>query len=65
MFRSEGSDVRIVAFRVASGESVLSIHHGPMATFVVVTNPSNDTITCLPEALANVGQDDDQHIDVP
>ena len=42
MFRSEGSDVRIVAFRVDSGESVLSIHHG-----------------------ANVGQDDDQHVDVP
>ena len=28
MLHSEGPDVRIVAFRVDSGESVLSIHHG-------------------------------------
>ena len=28
-----GSDFRIVAFRVDSGESVLSIHHGPMVTY--------------------------------
>ena len=33
MFQSEGSDVRIVAFRVDSGECVLSIHHGPMGTY--------------------------------
>ena len=33
MFHSEGSDVRIVAFRVDSGESVLSNHHGPMVTY--------------------------------
>ena len=76
MLFPEGSDVRIVAservmsmlhseFRVDSGESVLSIHHGPMVTYECCHESSNDTITCLPEALANVGQDDDQHTDVP
>ena len=32
MSDSEGSYAPIVAFRVDSGESVLSIHHGPMVT---------------------------------
>ena len=33
MFQSEGSDVRIVAFRIDSDECVLSIHHGLMGTY--------------------------------